>query len=919
MAFGANTSKWYFVGDSTSLERSTRRSEDALERLNRTGKSSFGGLSSAASLLTGALGVGGLAYGLKSLTDAAKESELAAGRMRTQFDALGLSFEQHREHVDDVIQAQSRLAALDDEELSDSFTTILRVTGDVNRSLELNALAADIARGKQIDLATAGELVAKVAGGNIGILSRYGIAIEKGADATEALGELQRLFAGQAEAYGSSNAGAAERAAVAWENAREELGARLLPLVSKLATFIADDLIPAVSSFAGWVDGLVDRIGGWKVAAGFILSGLFASRILAIVEAVKALTVATAAAGATQAAAAGTALTAWGKLGTFLKVGLPAALAVGLVAMRDKVREEAPGVVEKIRTNIYGELTDEESRRILENNGVKLAASLSDGMAEELSKLGPQVFVPAWEDVQRVSKIAALDTGDESGDAFIEGVRERLKAAFPPAVVGALAPTWADIERAAEAAGIDTANAFTAGLSRGWTGTPFPGSAPGTVTPAPGGVPSLVFPLPSDSRFSRGGGPDAHRSGGRGANWQSLNAVDIMVKAGTPVLAVEAGVVESVSGRDPGQGTVTTSSGAVTFGYSVTIKSKANRYFYTHLDDVVVQANDPVKAGQVIGLVATWDRGGSHVHFAVERGDPTSIYNAPATQGFGTYPGPGYTPPTAPSTSTSTSSTPEKRPTTSFPGIAGISDRLRARFDEVNQPEGEALDYDPKTGKFRSVKVGPELKAMKKLADHIRTKVLPPLQKQINALRKRIRAMSKNKKHDKTLLATLKNKLAAYVDERNEIMAFWREVIDTWKELKENAAEDDDTGEEPTAAYDFSGPVGAAPGLPGHSLPTDPADSQDSSLDLQAELDQANARAAVNARSAAYNAAGLASLVIGTGADGAATVTAPGGGTVIVQSLVPPSHEWIARLAGYVSEGAAGQGFQMATAENLGV
>ena len=51
-----------------------------------------------------------------------------------------------------AIQSQSRLAALDDEELSDSFTTILRVTGDVNRSLELNALAADIARGKQIDL-----------------------------------------------------------------------------------------------------------------------------------------------------------------------------------------------------------------------------------------------------------------------------------------------------------------------------------------------------------------------------------------------------------------------------------------------------------------------------------------------------------------------------------------------------------------------------------------------------------------------------------------------------------------------------------------------------------------------------------------------------------------------------------------------
>ena len=63
-----------------------------------------------------------------------------------------------------------------------------------------------------MDVAKAGELVGKVAGGNTGILGRYGIKIKEGATATEALGELQEKFSGQAKAYGDTTQGAMDKA-----------------------------------------------------------------------------------------------------------------------------------------------------------------------------------------------------------------------------------------------------------------------------------------------------------------------------------------------------------------------------------------------------------------------------------------------------------------------------------------------------------------------------------------------------------------------------------------------------------------------------------------------------------------------------------------------------------------------------------
>ena len=225
------------TADADGVKRGTREAEADIHRLERSSGRSMAAMRGGA--LAAGAAITGIAVGVYKTTEAAIEAEKAQARLEAQMRALGFSYQAHAKEIDNVIQKTSRLAALDDEDLSDAFTNIVRSTGNVERSMRLVGLAADLARAKQLDVAKAGEIVGKVAAGNTGVLGRYGITIEKGATATQALAQLQQKFAGQARAYGSTTAGSIERAQVAFENLKEAIGARFAPAVAAVSNSMA--------------------------------------------------------------------------------------------------------------------------------------------------------------------------------------------------------------------------------------------------------------------------------------------------------------------------------------------------------------------------------------------------------------------------------------------------------------------------------------------------------------------------------------------------------------------------------------------------------------------------------------------------------------------------------------------------------
>lgn len=249
-------------GDPKQLGRATKQAEGHLDKLDKSGRKTLSGLKTGM-LAVGGAATAGLVVGLKKSADAAIEAEKANSRLQAQLKAVNISFAAHEKQIQKSIDALSQLSGLDDEDLGDSFTNIVRITGNVNEALKLNALAADIARAKNIDVAKAGQLVAKAYDGNVGALKRYGVSIDpvtkaqdrlkasnkdatteqiraakeadKQATAQKALAEAQKTFSGQAKAYGETTAGAVDRSKVAFENLGETIGSHVTPIIARVA------------------------------------------------------------------------------------------------------------------------------------------------------------------------------------------------------------------------------------------------------------------------------------------------------------------------------------------------------------------------------------------------------------------------------------------------------------------------------------------------------------------------------------------------------------------------------------------------------------------------------------------------------------------------------------------------------------
>jgi murein DD-endopeptidase MepM/ murein hydrolase activator NlpD len=123
-------------------------------------------------------------------------------------------------------------------------------------------------------------------------------------------------------------------------------------------------------------------------------------------------------------------------------------------------------------------------------------------------------------------------------------------------------------------------------------------------------IPGFLFPVEGPTRFVDSFG-DARLSGTAEQHWHE--GCDLMAAAGTPLIAVEDGVLTKYGGGDPLGGRSLVLTG--TSGYW---------YYYAHLRGFVptLKQGDGVTAGEVIGYVgATGDAVAPHLHFEIHDPD----------------------------------------------------------------------------------------------------------------------------------------------------------------------------------------------------------------------------------------------------------------------------------------------------------
>ncbi len=195
----------------------------------------IGGAAKFAALGLAAIGASAVTMGIDFAKQAADEQ---AGMVRLQQAVKNTGQEWSTElnaAIEENIATMERSTAFSDGEMRDALAGLVAITGDADDATNRLSIATDFARGAHIDLATASKLLGKVTDENVGVLKRYGITVEKGADSTDLLMKVQAKYAGQAKAYAETAQGQWEIFNNQLDNLKEDIGSALLPALVDLA------------------------------------------------------------------------------------------------------------------------------------------------------------------------------------------------------------------------------------------------------------------------------------------------------------------------------------------------------------------------------------------------------------------------------------------------------------------------------------------------------------------------------------------------------------------------------------------------------------------------------------------------------------------------------------------------------------
>jgi hypothetical protein len=198
---------------------------------------------------------------VKAAMEDQKSQVLLANSLRNTVGATDSAIAATEEYIT-AMQAEFGIA---DDQLRPALAKLAAVTGDVGKAQSLLGVSMDISAAKGIDLDSAAKLVSKAYGGNIGALKKLfpqiSAATVKSKDFAGALREISSETKGAAAAAANTFAGQMERIKLAFGEASESLGYKLLPQIQSFADIIINKAIPAIQKF-------VDENGD-KIAAGF--------------------------------------------------------------------------------------------------------------------------------------------------------------------------------------------------------------------------------------------------------------------------------------------------------------------------------------------------------------------------------------------------------------------------------------------------------------------------------------------------------------------------------------------------------------------------------------------------------------------------------------------------------------------------
>jgi hypothetical protein len=267
MVAQSRTLKLSILADVDQLKKSLNSANADVEGSSNK----LGEFSKKAGLAFAAAAAAAGAYAVKLAVDGVKaaiEDEAAQIRLATSLkNATGATNEMIAS-VEKQILKTSLATGVTDDKLRPALSRLALSTGDVTKAQDLLSLALDISQATGKGLDSVANSLGKAYDGNTASLGKLGIGLSaaelKAMSFTEVQTKLSDLFGGAAAANSKTFAGRLEILKVTFDEAKESVGARLLPIIQQLVEFIVNKVVPALGKFADFFKPITQAIADNK-------------------------------------------------------------------------------------------------------------------------------------------------------------------------------------------------------------------------------------------------------------------------------------------------------------------------------------------------------------------------------------------------------------------------------------------------------------------------------------------------------------------------------------------------------------------------------------------------------------------------------------------------------------------------------
>jgi len=194
-----------------------------------------------------------------SAVKAAAQDQAAQQKLADTIKATTDATAQQIAGIDRYITKTSIAASVTDDQIRPALARLARSTGDVQESQDLLALALDLSAASGKSLEVTSNALAKANEGSNTALKKLGLGLDdnylKTASNDQIVKDLTATYGNFSENQAKTAEARFRSMSIAIDESKEAIGAALLPVAEKLATFVLETLIPAIDGFIGGLTG----------------------------------------------------------------------------------------------------------------------------------------------------------------------------------------------------------------------------------------------------------------------------------------------------------------------------------------------------------------------------------------------------------------------------------------------------------------------------------------------------------------------------------------------------------------------------------------------------------------------------------------------------------------------------------------